>query len=181
MRSSPRRSESGELRVRQVAQDPSLPSRTIERLQQYHQGVPVWGAEVVRDSEGGVPVSIYGEISAQPAVDTQPGLTADAASQLLLSRAGPGAALLRTTDLVVLRLDTGEHRLAYTSVVSSGNQVHRVFIDARIRCGARASFHDPEAISDRHRARRDRRHEEDVGVASGRHVCAPTIASGRRC
>jgi thermolysin len=125
------RERSGELRVREVAQDPSLPSRTIERLQQYYQGVPLWAAEVVRDSEGGVPVSIYGEISAQPAVDAQPGLTSDAASQLLLSRAGSGAALLRTTDLVVLRLKSGEHRLAYTSVVSSANQVHRVFVDAR--------------------------------------------------
>jgi bacillolysin len=124
------RERTGELRVRQVAQDPSLPSRTIERLQQYYQGVPVYAAEVVRDSDGGVPVSIYGELSAQPSVDTQPGLTADTASQLLLSRAGSGAALLKTTDLVVLRLATGEHRLAYTGVVSGGNQLHRVFIDA---------------------------------------------------
>src|SRR5262245_39203302 len=51
---------SGGLRVTQVAQDPSLPSRTVERLQQYYQGVPVWGAEVVRDLDGGAPVSIFG-------------------------------------------------------------------------------------------------------------------------
>jgi len=49
----------GGLRVTQVGQDPSLPSRTVERMQQYYQGIPVWGAEVVRDSDGGVPVSIF--------------------------------------------------------------------------------------------------------------------------
>src|SRR4029450_6576478 len=75
---------SGELRVTQVAQDPSLPSRTVERMQQYHQGVPVWGAEVVRDSDRGVPLSIFGDVSTQTDLDTQPGMTGDAAAQLLL-------------------------------------------------------------------------------------------------
>jgi hypothetical protein len=38
-------------------------SRTIERLQQFHRGVPIWGAEVVRDSERGVPLSMFGVLS----------------------------------------------------------------------------------------------------------------------
>ena len=121
----------GALRVRQVTQDPSLPSRTVERLQQYYQGVPVWGAEVVRDSDRGVPVSIFGDISTQPELDTQPGITAEAAERLLLSRAASGATLLRPATLVGLRRDGGVIDLAYTSVVSSANQVFRVFVDAR--------------------------------------------------
>lgn len=122
---------SGALRVTQVERDPSLPSRTIERMQQYHLGIPVWGAEVVRDSAGGVPSSIFGEVSAAFALDTQPGISAGAAGQTILSRAPSGASLLRSVDLVVLRLESGEHHLAYTSVVSGGNRVDRVFIDAR--------------------------------------------------
>lgn len=121
---------SGGLRVKQVRQDPSLPSRSVERMQQYYGGVPVWGAEVVRDSDGGVPVSIFGDISTAIAVDTQPGLTTDVARQTILSRAPSGALLLRPVDVVVLRLPSGEHRLAYTTVVSGGNRVERVFIDA---------------------------------------------------
>ena len=121
----------GALRVRQVTQDPSLPSRTVERLQQYYQGVPVWGAEVVRDSDRGVPVSIFGDISTQPELDTQPGITAEAAERLLLSRVASGATLLRPATLVGLRRDSGAIDLAYTSVVSSANQVFRVFVDAR--------------------------------------------------
>ena len=80
----------GGLRVTQVEQDPSLPSRTVERMQQYYQGIPVWGAEVVRDSDGGVPVSIFGDVSAQLDLDTQPALTADAATKVFLSQCGVG-------------------------------------------------------------------------------------------
>ena len=121
----------GALRVAQVVQDPSVPSRTVERLQQYYQGVPVWGAEVVRDSDRGVPVSIFGDLSARADIDTQPGMTVEAATQQLLSRGASGAVLLRPVTLVVLRQESGEPRLAYTSVVANSNQVFRVFIDAR--------------------------------------------------
>jgi thermolysin len=124
------RERAGDLRVKQVAQDPSLPSRRVERLQQYHQGVPVWGAEVVRDTESGVPLSMFGELSAQPDVDPLPGFAADGAERLLLSRAGSGATLLRRAELVIFKFESGAHRLAYTAVVASANQVFRVFIDA---------------------------------------------------
>ena len=120
--------QTGALRVRQVAQDPALPARTVERMQQYYQGIPVWGAEVVRDSERGVAMSIFGELSVPSDVNVQPALSAEAATQRL---SGPsGATLLRPVELVVLRLLSGEHRLAYTSVASSNNQVDRVFVDA---------------------------------------------------
>jgi Zn-dependent metalloprotease len=118
----------GALRVSQVTRDPSLPARTVERLQQYHQGLRVWGAEVVRDSDRGVPVSIFGDLAMPPDIDTQPALTREAATQRL--SATSGATLLRPVELVMLRRETGEHRLAYTSVVSSNNQVDRVFLDA---------------------------------------------------
>src|SRR4029453_8534928 len=48
-------------------------------------------------------------------LDMQPGLTAEAAGQLLLSRAASGAKLLRPVNLVVLRQEAGD-RLGYTSV-----------------------------------------------------------------
>ena len=96
----------GGLRVTQVEQDPSLPSRTVERMQQYYQGIPVWGAEVVRDSDGGVPVSIFGDVSAQLDLDTQPALTVDAATKVFLSSAA-SATLLRPVNLVVFRLQNG--------------------------------------------------------------------------
>ncbi len=118
----------GTLRVSQVTRDPSLPARTVERLQQYHQGLRVWGAEVVRDSDGGVPVSLFGDLAVPADVDTQPAFTREAATQRLSGT--PGATLLRPVELVVLRQESGEQRLAYTSVVSANNEVDRVFVDA---------------------------------------------------
>jgi thermolysin len=120
---------SGGLRVTQVEQDPSLPSRTIERLQQYYQGIPVWGAEVVRDLDGGVPVSIFGDVSAPLNLATAPAVTVDAARQRFLASAA-SATLLRPVNLVIFRLQSGEPRLAYMSVVSGTNEVSRIFIDA---------------------------------------------------
>jgi thermolysin len=124
------RERSGDLRLRQAVRDPALPARTIERLQQYSSGVPVWGAEVVRDVERGVPHSIFGELAADLDIDPQPGMGAEAAERLLLSRQRSGAVLLKRAALTIVRLATGEHRLAYTAVVSAGSRVFRVFVDA---------------------------------------------------
>jgi thermolysin len=124
------RERTGELQVTQVATDPSLPSRSLERLQQYHDGVPIWGAQVVRDSDRGVPVSIFGEMAVPPDVDTRPGLAAEVAGRVFRTQVLPGAILLRPVELVILALGSGEHRLAYTAVVSGASQVLRVFVDA---------------------------------------------------
>ena len=121
------RERAGELKIVRVDRDPSIAGRAIERLQQYHQGVPVWGAQVVRDASSGVAESIFGEISAPLTVATEPALSLDDARTRLLDSAG--ATLLRQPQLVVLPMAGGEARLAYSGVVS-GDGVFRVFIDA---------------------------------------------------
>jgi len=122
---------SGALRVRRVDRDPSLPGRTLERLAQFHDGVPVWGAEVVRDSEQGVPHAIFGSLASDVTVWTDPALDRRAALAAVATLAGPAGRILRQPELVVLPLDTGGHALAYTAVLSIENGVVRVFIDAR--------------------------------------------------
>ncbi len=125
------RERSGELRVRTVDRDPSVPSHTVERFQQYHEGVPVWGAEVVRDSERGVPLSIFGSLSPDLALSVEPSLSVEAARAALLAIGASDAALLKEPQLVILRLETsGEHRLAYTAPLFGNSDVVRVFIDA---------------------------------------------------
>ena len=64
---------SGDLRAVSVEQDPSLPARLVERMQQYYQGVPIFGAQIVRDSDSGVAQSIFGEVPQTFALDTRPG------------------------------------------------------------------------------------------------------------
>jgi thermolysin len=124
------RERSGNLRVRKVERDPLLPSRTIERLQQFHRGVPIWGAEVVRDSERGLPVSIFGVLSPDLTLSVDPSLSLEQGREALFRIGGADAAVLALPQLVIVRLDDGDHRLAYTGVVSGGGQVLRVFLDA---------------------------------------------------
>jgi bacillolysin len=121
------RERSGELQVMRSERDPSLPSRIVERLQQYHQGVPVWGAQVVRDTTNGVPESMFGDVSPSLAISTTPTLSSDDAQRVFGSG---GGSLLRRPELTVLRLASGEARLAYTSVVRSDAGIFRIFIDA---------------------------------------------------
>jgi bacillolysin len=121
---------SGDLRALSVEQDPSLPARVVERLQQYYQGVPIFGAQIVRDSDAGVPQSIFGEMPQTFTLDTRPGLALAGAERAIIAVAGSDAALLRRIELTILPMAGSEPRLAYTTVVSTSGSVFRLFIDA---------------------------------------------------
>ena len=123
-------SRSGSLRLRSLERDPLVPSRTIERYAQYHRGVPIWGAEVVRDSENGVPVSIFGVPLGDLVVATDPTLASDAGRVALLTAAATEPLLLTAPALVIFPTDSGEFRLAYTAVLSVPGDVTRLFVDA---------------------------------------------------
>lgn len=120
----------GDLRLRVSRSDPDLPSRMIERLDQFHQGVPIWGADIIRDSERGVPISIFGVLAPDLTLSVQPSLTVSAAAAVMTQAAGVEATLLRMPELVVLPIDSAEHRLAYMAVVARAMEVNRLFVDA---------------------------------------------------
>jgi len=120
----------GSLRVRSAVRDPALPSRTLERLQQFHNGVPIWGAEVVRDSDRGVVVAMFGELSPDLTLSTQAALSIDDVATRIRRDGGDGATLLRAPELTILRLRSGEARLAYAAVLSQPQAISRVFVDA---------------------------------------------------
>ncbi len=120
----------GDLRMVSVEQDPSLPARQVERMQQYYQGVPVYGAEIVRDSDSGVALSIFGEVSQGISLDARPVLTAATAEREALSVAGSNATLMRRPELVILADTPLGARLAYMVGVAARPSAFRVFIDA---------------------------------------------------
>jgi bacillolysin len=124
------RLRTGGLRARRIDRDPALPTRTVERLQQFHQGVPVFGAELVRDSQDGVPVAIFGEMSPDFSLETMPQMTEGAAERRMAILAGADATVLRSVELTILRRDTGEPRLAYMATMAAGGDVFRLFVDA---------------------------------------------------
>jgi len=118
---------SGNLRVRSSAQDPDLPARTIMRLDQFHEGVRIWGGDIAQNAERGVPVSIHGAVAPDLQLSVTPTLTTAQAASRLNEIAG--SHLMTDPELVVLPLPTGGFALAYDAVVAT-DDVARVFIDA---------------------------------------------------
>lgn len=117
------------VRVHEEA-DPLAPNRTHERLRQTHRGVRVWGADLTRQRADGRTVSVFGSIHEGIDVDTTPRVSADAARVIAegIAQAETG----RSPDLVVLPLDEGGYRLAWSLriVNADARRVH-YFVDAR--------------------------------------------------
>ena len=123
-------SRSGALRLRKVTIDPLVPDRVVERYQQYHGGVRIFGGDVVRDAKSGVPMSIFGALAPDLTLSTQPGLSSDAAARALLDAGGPVASALRAPELVILPLAGGDYRLVYQAPIAIADDVVRIFVDA---------------------------------------------------
>lgn len=121
----------GRLRAHRVDTDAALPQRVVERYDQFHDGVRIWGADIVRDSERGVPMSIFGTPFLDLMLSVDPAVSERAAREALMRIGGDDATLLRAPELVILPVESGDHRLAYTAVVSGAGSVTRAFIDAQ--------------------------------------------------
>ena len=124
---------SGELRVRQVREDSLLPGRAVERADQYHRGVRVFGADVSRqvDSQG-VVLSMFGNLYSGIDVGVDPELDADGARERIADLAGTAQAPGNEPELVVLpRQDGARFALAWRMrVVTSSADIIQYFIDA---------------------------------------------------
>ena len=78
-----------------------------------------------------MPTAIFGVLAPDLSIAVEPGLTAEAAALALTGRGGIDAMVLRNAELVVVPLDSGDYRLAYTAVVGSAEAVDRIFVDAQ--------------------------------------------------
>ena len=110
--------------------DTFLPGRTHERLQQFHRGVPVVGAEVTRQLDGGVTVSLSGTVHRGIGLDAVPALSAQEAGRIAGRTAGGRILAGQSPELVVLPLDDGRYELAWKAEVRSAADVRACFIGA---------------------------------------------------
>jgi bacillolysin len=117
------------LRVRQ--EDTLIPGRTIERLDQYFQGVRIWGANLTRQLDGLQTVSVFGIVYAELTVDTNPLTSESEAKAVIEGIAGAPLPPDRRLELVILPTDGGMFSLAWVGDVATGNDSLRLFIDAR--------------------------------------------------
>jgi Zn-dependent metalloprotease len=67
----------GDLRLAQVADDTLMAGHTHERLDQYYQGVRVFGGNTVRQMAQGQAVSIFSQLYTDISLDSTPLLTKD--------------------------------------------------------------------------------------------------------
>ena len=82
----------GQLDIARVQDDTLIAGRTHERLAQRHEGVPVFGGEIVRQLDGGRVVSVFGQFYEPISVSsTQPTLSPAQAAALAERDLGDGA------------------------------------------------------------------------------------------
>ena len=114
----------GDLRRYDTQPNLYLPGLQSERFAQYHEGVPVYGADLIRQTDASVTTAIFGTLLTGMDVDTTPGLSMLAARAVFDEMAGE---LLDTPSLWVFPVGDGEYTLAYRGALSS---FRSVFIDA---------------------------------------------------
>jgi len=122
----------GSLRLTAQTDDPLAPDRSHERLQQFHEGVPVYGAEVTRQTARGLPVSLFGTVHLAIDLETTPELSADDAAAVVRGLSGRTLFRSEPPQLVVLpdRTNPGTYRLVYEARTFTGSQLMVYFVDA---------------------------------------------------
>jgi Zn-dependent metalloprotease len=121
---------SGELAVRSTAADPMVPGRTHQRLQQYYRGRPVIGAELTRQLDRGLAMSIFGAVHTGIALEAAPAIGADEAARIAARFTDGGVTAGRAPVLAVLPLDDGGYALAWMVETRPPADRRTCFVDA---------------------------------------------------
>ncbi len=118
----------GRLVAARTQRDGQIPGRSHERLNQYHEGVRVFGGQLVWQKEGGLILSVTGSLYDGIDAGTRPSLSADAAAQKAVAGA-PSARVVGPIELVILPL-ADRYVLAYYLHLRGPDRLDAVFIDA---------------------------------------------------
>jgi hypothetical protein len=119
----------GELRLRPRRPDLVMGSRRHDRADQYHQGVRVFGGDLVVQTERARVLSIFGTLHRGLDVQTTPAID-ETAALAAVERHGaePQAA---APELVVLPRDAGLYALAWRIRATRPGDIRQYFVDAR--------------------------------------------------
>jgi len=119
----------GDLRVRSRRADTMIKGRTFERAEQYYKGVRVFGADVAREIDRGVLLSVFGTLYTGVAVDTVATIDADRARDIVEKQSGAVIAPTRQPELVVLPHD-GVYTLTWRLPAATDSDIRQYFVDA---------------------------------------------------
>jgi bacillolysin len=123
---------SGDLRVRLVREDTMIPGRRHERLAQFYRGVPVFGGELIRQSDASGTLSVFGRLYEGIDLDATPRLGPRDVEARLAEKGGRPFGARGGPELVVLPLAGGGYRLVYRTraLFEDVFDVRQCFFDA---------------------------------------------------
>ena len=123
---------SGQLAVRMTRDDTMIPGRRVERLAQLHRGVPVFGGELVRQSDAVSTLSVFGTFYEGVDVDVAPRIGPAEVRARIAERGGRPFGSRGGPELGVLPLADGGYRLAWRvrAFFEETMEVRQVFLDA---------------------------------------------------
>jgi len=121
----------GSLRLRESRADRLVTGRRVERADQYHRGVRVFGADVARQTAGGQVLSVLGTVYDGITIDPSPRVLEPDARRAVEARAGVRLGFTRRGELVVFPDSSGEFVLAWRIRAATGNDLREYFVDAR--------------------------------------------------
>ena len=121
----------GDLRMRITRDDTLLTGRSHVRLDQYHRGVRVFGADVAEQMNRGQVVSVFGNLYDDIDVDTSPSLSAERAREIVAARANVELGAGTEAELVILPRDDDSYALTWRVRAASRSDIREYFIDAR--------------------------------------------------
>ena len=120
----------GQLRSSQIVADTLIPARQHERFAQYHKGLKVYGAEVTRQTETGLTVSIFGEFYTDIKIETIPSLPLDTVISTVGSETQWSLVGNDSQELIIIKNHNGVFKLAYRLTVGSQIGPSIQFVDA---------------------------------------------------
>ena len=126
-----RMERAGQLRERAVLEDTVLRGRRHERLDQYHNGVRVFGGDVARETDGQVTLHVMANLYAGIDQDTSPALSAEQAVIVAERLAGGRRLTSAKPELVILPKGDGSFVLAYRVIVLTRRGVPVLFVNAK--------------------------------------------------
>jgi thermolysin len=123
----------GDLRITQVDDDSLVPGRRFEHLEQSYNGVPIWGANLVRETDGVAVKSVFGKLHQDVELNTAPHISGDQAKGVIAEQLGITDTSGTEPALVVLPKDDGTYVLAWQVSYFTGTGLPVVFVNANTR------------------------------------------------
>src|SRR5258706_8951412 len=120
----------GALDIASSQEDTMIRGRVHERLKQMHEGLPVFGSELVRQMDGRSIVSLSGRLYENITIDVTPRIASEQAAAIAVSSSGDGANVHGEPALGVLPVDGESYKLAYRLQVRSNWDIREVAVDA---------------------------------------------------